>query len=100
MHIDLDAFATTVPIFGNVTFTNIVGTVNENADSFLALACHYDSKYFADFEFLAAIDSAVPCAVMLNIAKTLMSSIDRDRADVSLMVSLVLRLSLLLHKAV
>lgn len=86
MHVDLDAFATAVPLFGNVTFTNIVGTVNENADSFLALACHYDSKHFADFEFLAAIDSAVPCAVMLNIAKTLMPSIARDRSDVSLMV--------------
>lgn len=88
MNVALDEFAQDVPIFGNVSFTNIVGTSNPNADSFLALACHYDSKYIPNEEFLGAIDSAVPCAIMLNIAKTLASRLNNDRSDVSLMVSL------------
>jgi glutaminyl-peptide cyclotransferase len=37
----------------------------------LTVACHYDSKYFRDHEFVAATDSAVPCAMMLHMAYTL-----------------------------
>lgn len=87
MHVEVDAFNSQVPIFGNVTFSNIVGKLNENAESYVALACHYDSKYFENnLDFVAAIDSAVPCALMLNVIKTLQSRLDKDKTDISLMV--------------
>lgn len=43
-------------------------TKNSEAKHKLILACHYDSKYFADFEFVGATDSSVPCAVILDVA--------------------------------
>lgn len=86
--VELDEFADVAPIFGNLTFTNIIGKLNPNADAYLTLACHYDSKYFPDEYFEAAIDSAVPCSIMLNLLKTLMPALDnfRARTDISLMV--------------
>lgn len=88
VNVELDEFAAVTPLFGNLTFTNIVGKLNPNADSYLTLACHYDSKYFPNEYFEAAIDSAVPCSIMLNVLKTLMPALDnfRTRTDISLMV--------------
>ena len=37
----------------------------------VVFACHFDSKYFDNFEFIGAIDSAVPCAMLLELAKYL-----------------------------
>ncbi|XP_031623937.1 glutaminyl-peptide cyclotransferase [Contarinia nasturtii] len=50
-------------------FTNIIAKVNPNAKRYLTLACHYDSKLMENF--VGATDSAVPCAIMMNIATTL-----------------------------
>lgn len=44
----------------------------------IVLACHYDSKYETDHEFIGAIDSAVPCALMLDIAKFLHENFDKS----------------------
>lgn len=87
-HVELDSFMKNVPIFNNVTFTNIVAKLNPDAKEYLTLACHYDSKYFPGEVFQGAIDSAVPCAIMLNVARTLQSQLDlmRSRNDISLMV--------------
>lgn len=88
---ETDEFSENVPIFGTVTFSNIVGIINPKANDFLALACHYDSKYFAnDPGFVGAIDSAVPCAILLNTAKTLQTYLSeqfKNRQDLGLMVS-------------
>lgn len=70
-HVDTDKFTNETPIFGDVEFENIIATPNPNAERYLTLACHYDSKYMTKFEFLGATDSAVPCAIMLNLARTL-----------------------------
>lgn len=51
-HVAVDEFQQKVPYFGKVTFKNIIATVNPKADRFLVLACHYDSKYFKDAEFV------------------------------------------------
>ncbi|XP_061399615.1 glutaminyl-peptide cyclotransferase [Musca vetustissima] len=87
---EIDSFSQKVPIFGNVTFSNIVGVINPKANDFLALACHYDSKYFPnDPNFVGATDSAVPCAMMLNTAKTLQPYLQKDfknRQDLGLML--------------
>lgn len=52
-----------------MNFTNIIAELNPQAKRFLSFACHYDSKLMDDF--VGAIDSAVPCAMMLNMAKVL-----------------------------
>ncbi|KAH8300754.1 hypothetical protein KR059_001810, partial [Drosophila kikkawai] len=87
---EVDEFKQRVPVFGELTFANVVGTINPHAQNFLALACHYDSKYFPnDPGFLGATDSAVPCAILLNTAKTLSGYLQkefRNRNDVGLML--------------
>lgn len=66
--VEVDEFVEDTPIFKNLKFTNIIATLNPKAERFLVLACHYDSKYYKDHEFLGATDSAVPCAMMIDLA--------------------------------
>ncbi|KAM7358114.1 iso Glutaminyl cyclase isoform 1-T1 [Cochliomyia hominivorax] len=85
--IELDSFHDTAPIMGKLEFHNIIATLNPKAERYLVLACHYDSKYLPDAEFLGATDSAVPCAMMLNLAKVLDSHLEPFRdAKLSLML--------------
>lgn len=88
MTVEQDEFTEDIRKFGSLKFTNIIGRLNPDADSYLTLACHYDSKYFEDIEFVAAVDSAVPCAIMLNTLQTLQPDLARlrNRTDVSLMM--------------
>lgn len=74
--IDLDSFQSPTPR-GQVTFTNIVATLDPTAPRRLLLACHYDSKVLPpdprapERVFLGASDSAVPCAMILELAASL-----------------------------
>uniref|UniRef100_A0A4W6CN14 Glutaminyl-peptide cyclotransferase n=1 Tax=Lates calcarifer TaxID=8187 RepID=A0A4W6CN14_LATCA len=74
--IDLDSFQSPTPR-GQVTFTNIVATLDPSAPRRLLLACHYDSKVLPpdprapERVFLGASDSAVPCAMILELATSL-----------------------------
>lgn len=67
-----DRFDEKTPM-GVKTFENIIAYSNPDADRYLLLAAHYDSKYFASGEFLGATDSAVPCAMLVNLLRTLES---------------------------
>lgn len=67
-HIELDEFEAKTPV-GIVNFANIIGSSDPRACRQLVLACHYDSKMMNGF--LGATDSAVPCAMLLEIAGTL-----------------------------
>lgn len=51
-HVEIDEFKDKTPNFGELTFKNIVASLNPNAERYLVLACHYDSKYFANEEFV------------------------------------------------
>lgn len=51
-HVELDEFEEQTPNFGVLPFQNIIATLNPHAERFLVLACHYDSKYFAEEEFV------------------------------------------------
>ena len=73
-----DAFMANTP-HGAKPFQNIIATVHGKSCKRLVLACHYDSKYFKRGEFVAATDSAVPCAMLIAIAK----SLDRALKDKS-----------------
>ncbi|CAJ0582205.1 unnamed protein product, partial [Mesorhabditis spiculigera] len=69
-HTEWDEFTDSTP-YGNRPFRNLITTYNQQAPRRLVLACHYDSKIIPGESFVAATDSAVPCAMMLDIAKTL-----------------------------
>eukprot|EP00741_Cyanophora_paradoxa_P017863 tig00021035_g17252.t1 len=68
---ELDGFEDTTPL-GRKNFTNIIGRLpGSKAARNLVLACHWESKYFPEpNRFLAATDSACPCAMMLDIARS------------------------------
>lgn len=60
--------------YGRLPFSNVIATLNPSAKRRLVLACHRDSKYYSpqwQREFLGATDSAVPCAMMLELAQAL-----------------------------
>jgi glutaminyl-peptide cyclotransferase len=69
---ELDSFVDSTP-FGDKRFTNIVAVHNTLAPRRLTLACHFDSKLFTQFQFIGAIDSAVPCAMLIDLATRLNS---------------------------
>lgn len=50
--VQLDEFQDETPTFGVLTFTNIIATLDPNAKRFLTLACHYDSKYTREGDFV------------------------------------------------
>jgi len=66
-------------VVGRVRFTNIIATLDPNAPRRMVIACHYDSKVTPQ-GFLGATDSAVPCAQMINLAKTLQSELNALKA--------------------
>merc|ERR1719412_1396657 len=65
--------------YGKQTFTNVMATLEPGASRRLVLACHYDSKIDPP-GFLAATDSAVPCAMMLNLAQTMRQELRVQRS--------------------
>lgn len=68
---------------GQKKFTNIIARLNPNATRYLTLCCHYDSKLMEGF--VGATDSAVPCAIMMNIATNLKAELQRaQNTDLSL----------------
>ncbi|XP_005146085.3 glutaminyl-peptide cyclotransferase [Melopsittacus undulatus] len=72
--IEEDTFQRYTP-YGYQTFSNIISTLNPSAKRHLVLACHYDSKFFGqqwqESVFVGATDSAVPCAMILELARAL-----------------------------
>ncbi|XP_014342106.1 glutaminyl-peptide cyclotransferase isoform X1 [Latimeria chalumnae] len=73
-----DSFQDYTP-YGYVTFSNIVSTLNPPAKRRLVLACHYDSKYtpqqWDGRVYVGATDAAVPCAMILELARALDSQL-------------------------
>jgi len=70
--IELDQFREKPPApYDEQEFTSIIATLNPKAPRKLVVACHYESKIIPGGEFVAATDSAVPCAMMLNAAREL-----------------------------
>lgn len=88
-HVETDAFEDKTPNMGTLKFENIIASLNPDADRFLILACHYDSKYFKDQEFLGATDSAVPCAMLINLAFVLDKYFNQIRNDNEISIKLL-----------
>lgn len=64
---------------GEKEFVNVIGSkrsINENEKEEeggrerIVIAAHYDSKYFSTGGFIGALDSAVSCAILLDLART------------------------------
>ncbi|GAB1301345.1 Glutaminyl-peptide cyclotransferase [Apodemus speciosus] len=71
--VEVDTFLSRTP-YGYRSFSNVISTLNPGAKRHLVLACHYDSKYFPRWDsrvFVGATDSAVPCAMILELARAL-----------------------------
>ncbi|KAL1916285.1 uncharacterized protein VTP21DRAFT_5902 [Calcarisporiella thermophila] len=77
--VDNDTFTAHTPL-GEKSFTNIIVTKQPDAPRRLVLAAHYDSKYFpdTDVEFIGATDSAVPCALLIDLAHSLDSFLNQS----------------------
>ena len=70
-----DAFDVDTPL-GPRRFVNVVALFGDTgSDSRLTLACHYDSKRFDWMPFIGASDSAAACAIMIQLARCLNSSL-------------------------
>lgn len=87
--LEIDEFQQNAPNFGRLTFKNIVARLNPKARKYLVFACHYDSKFFKEFDFIGATDSAVPCAMMLNLVKVLSKELNHAKNQSSVSLKLV-----------
>ncbi|KYN04047.1 PREDICTED: glutaminyl-peptide cyclotransferase-like [Cyphomyrmex costatus] len=83
--VESNAFQAHTPIFGKLKFENIIAKLNPNARRYLVLACHFDSKYTREGDFIGATDSAVPCAQLINLATVMSKYLTKQHKDVSLM---------------
>lgn len=89
-HIELDTFVDKPPHpYKEVEFSSIIATLNPNAKRKLSIVCHYESKIMDDGVFLAATDSAVPCAMMMNMAKVLDQQLKKAKLNDELTVQLI-----------
>ncbi|XP_018023992.1 glutaminyl-peptide cyclotransferase [Hyalella azteca] len=77
--VDEAQFQDRTPIANDVTFTNIIATLDPLAPRRLVLACHYDSLKTNSGRFVGATDSAVPCAQLLNLAYVLRDALQAHR---------------------
>lgn len=77
-NVELDTFDAQTPD-GKVEFTNIVATLDPTATRRLVLACHYDSKKIP--RFIGATDSAVPCAMLLDLVISLKQHLSELKAN-------------------
>jgi len=79
--VEQDSFRDQTP-HGMKQFTNIIATLDPSAPRRLVIACHYDSKI--EPAGVYATDSAVPCAMMLNLATTMRNQLNKRRSDLTL----------------
>jgi glutaminyl-peptide cyclotransferase len=81
--VELDPFTASTPL-GPLDFGNVVATLDPGAAHHLTLACHYDSKLFppGSAPFVGATDSAVPCALLLELAQALDLMLSRAKQQV------------------
>lgn len=51
--VEVDQFVDQTP-FGNLTFKNIIATLDSSAERYFVVAAHYDSKFFNYGDFLGS----------------------------------------------
>jgi glutaminyl-peptide cyclotransferase len=73
-HVEEDQFEWDTPQ-GPRQFTNVMATLDPRSKSQLTFGCHYDSKQFDFMTFIGATDSAVSCAMLIDLATCLNGSL-------------------------
>ncbi|XP_036392378.1 glutaminyl-peptide cyclotransferase-like a isoform X1 [Megalops cyprinoides] len=90
--VEIDSFLSPTPR-GLVTFSNVLAVLDPLAPRRLLLACHYDSKAIPAPAgspaqvFLGASDSAVPCAMILELVTALdvqLKALSQQKSSVTL----------------
>ncbi|KAH9509129.1 hypothetical protein Btru_049131 [Bulinus truncatus] len=89
--VEKDVFEDSTP-YGTKEFTNIIATYDPSKTHKVVLACHFDSKYFEKNKFVAATDSAVPCAILLETARQLQCLMNKGPLEKSSASDLTLQL--------
>ncbi|CAI2184186.1 3923_t:CDS:2 [Funneliformis geosporum] len=79
-HVETDDFTDNTP-YGQINFSNIIVTKDIKATKRLVFAAHFDSKYFDHQEFVGATDSAVPCAMLMELAYSLDKYLDKRKQE-------------------
>ena len=82
-HVELDEFVADTP-YGKKNMANVIATLNPDVEQRIVLTAHFDSKYFPppdEDQFLAATDSAVPCAMLLDLVKSLNTFWHKDMQE-------------------
>lgn len=86
--VQIDSFNYETPR-GPINFSNILAVLDPMAPRRLLLACHYDTKSIPLWNqepkqvFVGASDSAVPCAMMLELVTALDSHLKMLKQQVS-----------------
>uniref|UniRef100_A0A1I8EBJ5 glutaminyl-peptide cyclotransferase n=1 Tax=Wuchereria bancrofti TaxID=6293 RepID=A0A1I8EBJ5_WUCBA len=95
--IEWDLFDEATPL-GMKSFRTLIATHDPSVPRRLVLACHYDSKVLEGKIFIGATDSAVPCAMLLEMARTLGPYLhNRQRRDLFILLDLLGAPNPLLH---
>lgn len=63
-------------------FTNIIYTLNPDAEKFIVLSAHYDSK-IEPKGFIGGMDSAVPCSILLYVSKFIDKVYYQDQLNIN-----------------
>jgi len=76
-------------VVGEKSFSSVVATLDPEAPRRMVIACHYDTLVDSAKlkNFVGATDSAVPCAMMLNLAHTLkeeLKTLKNKKSDLTL----------------
>ncbi|KAI9140398.1 hypothetical protein BKA69DRAFT_510496 [Paraphysoderma sedebokerense] len=75
-HVEIDEFNSATPV-GPKSFANVIATKYPNAKNKLLLSAHFDSKILPE-GFIGATDSAVPCAILLDVAANVNNLLERQ----------------------
>lgn len=74
-----DEFTATTPQ-GQKKMVNIVGEIPGETKNFILITSHYDTKYFADMQFVGANDPASSVATLLEIGRVLGATKEKPKA--------------------
>ncbi len=70
LNVTTDEFRAATPL-GERTFVNIIADIPGESNDQLAIASHYDTKYYKDMNFVGANDGGSSTGVLLELARTL-----------------------------
>jgi Peptidase family M28 len=79
LQVSTEEFSAATPQ-GEKKMANIVAEIPGETTTLILITSHYDSKYFADMNFVGANDPATSVATLLEIGRVLGSAKDKPRA--------------------